>query len=111
MVEPEWDDRYRDIVEGLALHDRETCPGCGLHPSVLNTPGLHLSLEDTYCEMCKVRDRHHRRVEDREVKYEQRHKDLKPGAPRPNDGLHVRIKSLTPGELHDRKQQRRRTDG
>lgn len=110
MVEPEWSDRYRDLVEGLALHDHERCPGCGLHPAVLTDEGLHLSLVDTFCPMCKAKDRHVRRIEARDSDYEKKHKDLTPAAPRPNDGLHVRVKSLTPAEVADR-QKRRRTDG
>lgn len=110
MVEPEWAESYRDLALGLALHDRELCPGCHLHPTVLTNTDLHLSLVDTYCEMCKAKDRHQRRISGRDHKYEQRHKDLAPAAPRPSDGIHVRVKSLTPAEVAERKQ-RRRTDG
>lgn len=111
MVEPEWTDLYRDLVLGLDLHDREKCPGCGMHPAVLSDTSLHLSLVDTYCEMCKTRDRHRRRVEAREHDYEKKHKDLAPAAPRPNDGLHVKVRPLSPAEIAERRQKRRRNDG
>lgn len=111
MVEPEWSDRYRDLVEGLALHDREACPGCHLHPHVLENPELYnLTLADSYCDMCKAQARYGRRVAERDAEFERQHKDAAPGAPRPNDGLHVRLKSMTPAEVAVRKQ-RRRTDG
>lgn len=122
MVEPEWTERYRNLVGGLALYEQQTCPGCSLHPTVLANPALHLELEDTFCDMCKAKDRHRRRLEARDLDFEQQHKDIQPGAPRPNDGIHVRLRSLTPAEVKARQEkaeriasakdkQRRRTDG
>lgn len=112
MIEPEWTEAYRNLVLGLALHDRELCSGCHLHSSVLADSSLHLSLVDTYCEMCKAKDRHTRRIEGRDADYEKKHTGLAPAAPRPNDGLHVRLKSLTPAEVAERKKTTRRgTDG
>lgn len=100
MLEPEWNDHYRGLVEGLALHDRECCPDCGLHPWVLAHPELfHLTLEDSYCNMCKLQARHGRRTRDREEAWERENKDAPPGKPRPNDGLHTRVKPLTEAEV------------
>lgn len=104
MVEPEWTDRHRDLVEGLALHDHDLCPGCGLHPWVLAHPELvHLTLQDTYCDMCKLQATYGRRVAARDDDWAKEHKDAKPGLPRPNDGLHVRLKNLSPAEVAERK--------
>lgn len=110
MVEPEWDDRSRELAEALALHDQERCPGCGLHPSFLADPDRHLALEDTYCEMCKSQARHGRRVAARDREFEKAHPEAKPETPRPTDGLHTRVKALTPAEVAVR-QKRRSTDG
>lgn len=104
MVDPEWDDHYRGLVEGLALHDRELCPGCGLHPWAIAHPELvHLTLVDEYCEMCSLQARYGRKVRERDDEWEREHKKAKPGTPRPNDGLHVRMKQLTPAEVAARK--------
>lgn len=104
MVEPEWNDHYRSLVEGLALHDRELCPGCGIHPWVKAHPELvHLTLVDEYCDMCKLQDRYGRKVADRDDQWLKEHKDASPGVARPNDGLHVRMKQLTPAEVAERK--------
>jgi hypothetical protein len=110
MVEPEWDDHSRELAEALALHDHERCPGCGLHPSFLADPERHLALEDTYCDMCKAQARHGRIVHARDTEFEKKHKDAPPGTPRPTDGLHTRVKTLTPAEAAKR-QKRRNADG
>lgn len=107
MVEPEWNDHYRDLVEALDLHDRDCCPGCGMHPFILAHPELfHLTLEDQVCEMCKVKDRHNRIVEERDSAFLKKHKDAPPDMWRPNDGLHVVPRSLTAAQAA----QRRRID-
>lgn len=104
MVEPEWTDRYRDVVLALALHDRELCPGCGLHPAVLaDRDHVHLTLEDTFCEMCKLQARHGRRVGAMEEEFLKANKDPAPEKTRPTDGLHTRMKNLTPAEVAERK--------
>lgn len=105
MVEPEWTDHYRDLVLGLALHDRELCPGCGLHPVMLaDREHVHLTLEDTYCDMCKLQARHGRRVAALEDEFLKQHKEPPAaGVPRPTDGLHTRVKNLTPAEVAERK--------
>lgn len=104
MLEPEWTDHYRDRVAGLALHDRQLCPGCGLHPWAIAHPELvHLTLEDSYCPMCRLQARYGRKVAARDDEWLKAHKDPAPGLARPTDGLHVRMKHLTPAEVAELK--------
>lgn len=64
---------------------------------------MHLTLEDTYCAMCRLQDKYRRQVAARDEEFVKEHKDAGPGLPRPNDGLHLQIKNLTPAEVAERK--------
>lgn len=104
MVEPEWSDATREDAEALAEYEREICSGCGIHPVILANPDQHhLEFEDHYCAMCRAQARRGRKVYARDEDFVKKHPKAGPEVFRPNDGLHVRLRTLTPDEVHERK--------
>lgn len=115
-LEPEFDDDTRNVLEGLALHDRQLCPGCGLHESVHNDlPGI--TFEDRFCDVCKSQDVYARVLAERDedaVKKDGKGQPIKQraDAPQPADGRHVYLRPLSAAEVEERKAKNRgRADG
>lgn len=118
MVEPEWDDRTRDIAEALALHDADLCDRCGIHPYILEHPELfHLTVADRYCPVCALVDKYGRQFDERDADFVREHTTKKskdgppPSLPRPNDGKTIAVRSLTEAEASTRHKIERRTHG
>lgn len=103
QVEAEWDDETRALAEGLERHDREACPGCGLHESILADPEHnHFTFEDRLCSVCKGQDMYGRIIADRddqEIKRKYGDSEPPPNAARPGDGRHIYLRPMTPEEV------------
>lgn len=97
MAEPEWDDATRHQAEGLALMERDSCPGCGLHSSILADPENHrFTFDARVCAVCKAQDTYGRVVAERDEK--QSLKDAPANVPRPGDGRHIYLRPVTDDE-------------
>lgn len=115
QIEPEWDDATRRQVEALAQHDREVCPGCGMHESILADPEHNaFTFEERLCKVCAGQDAYGRVVaekddwalEDLGEKPKSRDEIQKWAMrPRPGDGRHIYLRGMTPDE------KQRRDDG
>lgn len=96
MVEPEWDDNTRAQAEDLAALERESCPGCGLHSSILDDPEHNrFTFEDRVCEVCKAQHVYGRMLAAQDEREGQRFKDASPTIPRPGDGRHTYLTRAT----------------
>lgn len=91
---------------GLDQHDRDCCPGCGLHESVIAHPEKHgFDINDDTCPVCAVYEQHQRVLKDRDEEFERKHPDLRPNRPRPGDGRHTTLQPLTSEEMAQRRAQ------
>lgn len=99
QVEAEWDDLARERAEALALHDQQLCPGCGLHPVILDDPNVLLTFEDRLCKVCAAQTQKGRMQGQDDREWDEKHKDADPRTPRPGDGRHTHLRPLTPAEV------------
>lgn len=108
QVEPEWDDLGRERAEGLALHDQQLCPGCGLHPVILEDPERNVfTFEDKLCKVCAGQTQYGRMLAKGDADWDEAHKDALPQQKRPGDGRHVLMRRLSPEEIASRRDSRR----
>lgn len=101
QLEPEWDDLTRSRVEGLARFEDESCPGCGLHASILADPEHnHFTFEERLCKVCASTATYGRVLASRdELVRKSLGEDAPPTEPRPDDGRHLYLRPLTAAEL------------
>lgn len=105
MAEPEWDDGTRTLVEGLGKYDRDCCPGCGLHASILADPETHrFTFEDDLCAVCKAKAAYGRVVAAKDEAAGKHLKGAPPLVPRPGDGRHIYLRPLTEAEREKTKE-------
>jgi len=105
--EPEWNERTRNLALGLSLHDRQTCPGCGLHESIRNDPENLFQLEVEHCPVCRRRDTYLRTLAEQDEKADQPGKPRRPAdIPRPADGRHILLRPISRQEAEQNKQRR-----
>jgi hypothetical protein len=112
-TEPEWDDTMRNVVLGLATHDRDCCPGCGLHKSVHRDKSNAFTLDVEVCSVCRSQDIYARvlnAADDEADPHDPKTGKSKklPSESRPADGRHVYMRSLTPSEIDEHRKTTRR---
>lgn len=93
-TEPEWDDRQRDKMLGLALYRRDLCAGCG-YPKVLHEPRYHFAVEVERCPIKSALDRFDRIQGDQDEKVREAQKN-NPSGPQPKDGRLVSVRMAPP---------------
>lgn len=89
--EPEWDDRQRDKMLGLALYEQQVCSGCGFHQS-LTDPQYAYQIEERTCPVCAASARFLRMQADADKQARKRPGGSSPTAPDPADGRHVSVR-------------------
>lgn len=100
QLEPEYDDATRLLVEGLDRYDKELCPGCNLHESVLADPEHNvLTFEEKLCKVCAAQAVYARTLGRKDADAAEQLKGAPPMVPRPSDGRHVTMRRLTAEEV------------
>lgn len=107
QVEPEWDDDARGLAEGLARYEVEVCPGCNIHPVVVDELGA-LTWEDRLCKVCRSGAVHGRVRSADDSEWEKAHPNASPREARPGDGMHSSLRPMTPQELAEVAERRKR---
>jgi hypothetical protein len=93
MLEPEWDDATRLSAEALAAVERDSCPGCNMHSSILADPERNkFTFAEQVCEVCKAQEVYGRVVAARDEADRKRFENAPPSVPRPGDGRHIYLK-------------------
>ncbi|HET7388635.1 MAG TPA: hypothetical protein VFJ19_18440 [Nocardioidaceae bacterium] len=91
----------------MARHDREACPGCHIHPAVIDDLGP-LTFEDRLCKVCRGQAGYGRALGERDRQWDEAHPKAQPTEPRPADGRYTSMRPLTPDELAEREARRKR---
>lgn len=95
------------MAEGLARYEVEVCPGCNIHPTVVDQLGT-LTFDDKLCKICKAQAGYGRVLHERDRAWDEAHKDAPAQKPRPSDGRYTRMRPATPEELAERETRHRR---
>ena len=101
QTEAEWDDEDRGQAEGLARYEIEVCPGCNIHPTVVDQLGA-LTWEDRLCGVCRSGAVHTRSLATQDEEWNKQNPDAKPKVPRPSDGRHSRLRPMSAEEVAER---------
>lgn len=104
QVEPEWDDETRNLAEGLDMHERQSCPGCGLHESITSDPDAAFTFEERTCPVCQGQDGYARILAERDNKWHEHNQNVSAAARQPSDGRMVFMRPMSPDEVEARKQ-------
>ena len=100
MVEPEWDEHTRSLMEGRAQYEAERhSDGCGLHPAILERPDLYkFTFEDTHCPACAKVAAYARHQAEQDERADKHLKNAPAQIARAGDGRHTRLRLMTADE-------------